>query len=67
MLKEIIDVVRTKNFPENYHFLPTDAHTYVYVSGGKKRSFLENFVYVLNKWYQRESKNIKCICFGDNG
>ena len=30
----IIYVVRTRNFPKNYYFLPLD--TYVCVSGGKK-------------------------------
>ena len=40
------DVTRkqsTWNFPKNDYFLPTDTHTQVYVSGGKKRLFLGNF------------------------
>ena len=30
--------------------LPTDAHTYVSVSGGKNVSFSGNFAYILNEW-----------------
>ena len=33
----IIHLVRTQNFPKNYHFLPPDKHTYVCISGGRKR------------------------------
>ena len=33
----------TQNFPKNKHFLPTDAHTYVCASGGKKCSFFGKF------------------------
>ena len=33
----------TPNFPKNDHFLPPDAHTYVYVSGSKKCSFFGKF------------------------
>ena len=33
---EVIDIVRTQNFPKNYHFLAN-------------ASFLENFAYVLNE------------------
>ena len=33
----IIHLVRTENFPKNYHFLPPDTHTYVRVlTDGKK-------------------------------
>ena len=31
----------TPNFPKKEHFLPPDTHTYMYVSVGKKCSFLE--------------------------
>ena len=31
------------NFPKNEHFLPTDTHTYVCVSGGKKCTFFGKF------------------------
>ena len=33
----------TQNFSKNEHFLPTDTHTYVCVSGGKKCSLFEKF------------------------
>ena len=36
---EIIHSVRMQNFPKNYHFLPTDMHTSVCVSGGKECYF----------------------------
>ena len=31
------------NFPKNEHFLPTDRHIYMYVSGGNKWSFFRKF------------------------
>ena len=33
----------TPNFPKNEHFLPSDTHTYVCVSRGKKYSFFGKF------------------------
>ena len=33
----------TSNFPKNEHFLPSDAHTYVWVSVGKKCLFFGKF------------------------
>ena len=35
--KGIIDLVSLQNFPKSKHFLPSDTHEYVYVSGGQKR------------------------------
>ena len=32
----IVYLVRTQNFSKNWHFLPPDTHTYVYISAGKK-------------------------------
>ena len=36
-------------FPKNLIFLTPDTHTYVFVSGGKKYSFSENFANILNE------------------
>ena len=38
-----IHLVSTENFPKNQHFLPSDTHTYVCISGGKKCLFFGNF------------------------
>ena len=34
---------RNPNFPKNEHFLPSDAHARVCVSGGKKYSFFGKY------------------------
>ena len=36
ILYGIIHLVRTQKFPKKIHFLSSDTHTYVCVSGGKK-------------------------------
>ena len=36
---EVTRMQSKPHFPKNERFLPPDTHTYVYVSGGKKRSF----------------------------
>ena len=38
----IIYLVRTQNVPKKQHFLPSDTHTYVFVSGVRNVLF-ENF------------------------
>ena len=40
---EVTKIQSTPNFPKNERFLPPDTHTYVCVSGGKKRSFFGKF------------------------
>ena len=40
---EVTRIQSTPNFPKNKRSLPPDTHTYVCVSGGKKRSFLGKF------------------------
>ena len=40
---EVTRTQSTPNFPKNERFLPPDTHTYVCVSGGKKRSFFGKF------------------------
>ena len=47
----IIHLVRTQYFPKNKYLLPPDTHTHVCVSGVRNVSFLEDFTYVLNKWF----------------
>ena len=40
----IIQLVRTQNFPKKkLYFLPSDTHTYVHESGGKKCLFFVKF------------------------
>ena len=43
--------VKFSNFPKNERFLPPDTHTYVCVSGGKKRSFFGKFGVLLYSCY----------------
>ena len=54
MLKGIIHLARTKNFPKKY-FLPPDTNN----------SFSENFAYVLYEWSENLTKNtilkLQCI------
>ena len=40
---EVTIIQSTPNFPKNERFLHSDTHTYVCVSGGKKRSFFGKF------------------------
>ena len=49
LLLEIIHLVRTQSLLKNWHFLPSDTHTYVCVLGVRTISFAEDFVYVLNE------------------
>ena len=45
----VIHLVRTQNFPKNKYFLPSDTHTYVGVSAGKKWKFFGKFC-ARTKW-----------------
>ena len=57
--QEIIDLVRTQNFPKNQHFLPPDTYTYVrcVYQGVRNVSFSENVAYVLNEWPPEVQQN----------
>ena len=48
VIQSLIYLVRTHNFPKNYHFPPWYA--YVPVQGVRNISFTENLAYVLNGW-----------------
>ena len=41
--KRVLQENKAHHFPKNEHFLPSDTHTYICVSGGKKSSFLGKF------------------------
>ena len=44
----------TPRFPKNEHFLPPDTHTYVYISGGGKKSwFFRKIWCALFSWNTR--------------
>ena len=43
-------LVRTLNFPNSYHFLPPDTHTYVRVLGGEKFQLFFGKFCVHTKW-----------------